>query len=86
MYIGPYCSLMWLKSGIALYPVVSVPYKTLELFPSKSFNMLASGKEQIRPWKKFVLGIPIYNVIVTGSTVMESWDDGGGEEILVSYL
>jgi len=37
MYIGLNCSLMWLKNGIAPYPLVSAPYKILELFPSNSF-------------------------------------------------
>jgi len=37
MYIGLHCSLMWLKNGIAVYPLVSVPHKILELFPSNSF-------------------------------------------------
>jgi len=30
--------------------------------------------------KKSVHQIPIYNVIVTGSTVMESWDERGEKE------
>ena len=71
LYVGLYCSLMWLKNGVAAYPLVSGPHKILELFPTNSLICWHQVRKKYG-LEKFVHWIPIYNFIVVGSTVTES--------------